>query len=747
VEAGMTPTTLNVDGGKSRFEAEIMHLRREYLSVLVLFAIAVTWLATLRALRCEYSPGLKCSWQVPIVLAIATILTVVLRWQHPRLAAWALILTLTAANAMEMGYFPHGVGPYLFCIIVMMAAPFRWEHGALFITAVTLAVMIVTARSVEPPLSLQDIQGAVLLTLLTGFVSWQGTRQLFTVLGWSWHSAQHALAAANEAQAHRSELWRLNKELGGAYQRIENMNRMLILARKEAEEARMLKVQFANAVSHELRNPLNLIIGFSDMMVNSPELYGSQPWPPQLKDHIQRVHQSSQHLSRLVDDVLDLARIDAYRLALNKEQSSVADVILEAVEMVEAMYDASGLYLRTEIDDDIPTTAFDYIRIRQVLLNLLMNAQRFTREGGVTVEAVCHDGEVIVSVTDTGIGIAEEDIAQLFEAFSQIGGSWYRHDQGFGLGLAISKQLIELHDGRVWVESSPGTGSTFSFSLPVGPVHTHRRMADPSQDERFWSYLEQKAEERKPIVAFTNHPAGQRLLSTQLASYDITWLSPDVPLDHVSSDERPFAVVSIDTRPGGFALPSTVLLPNLRGVPFLLCHLPHLTNGQNPAELPDGLSDYLVKPLSRWKLAESLNRFVKGPERILVVEDDAATRELMRLMLKSIYPGSEVIEVDCGRQALCVTAGWRPDVIVLDLTLPDIDGLDLASQIQQKLIETFGTKTAIVAVTARDYPAEPNVDLPDVICCARLGRFNEWETGKVLQAVLQGLSPDAIPPV
>ncbi len=659
-----------------------------------------------------------------------------LRSQYPRLASWTLTLFLILADALEMTYFPHGLAPYLFSLIVVIAALLMSERGALAVTALALAAMGLAARNLDPPLPWRDQQGPMLLTTLTGFISWLGTRQLYTVLGWAWHSTRQAMQAAAEAQAHRAELARLNKELEGAYHRLERMNRMLILARQEAEEARMLKVQFANAVSHELRSPLNLIIGFSEMMVNSPEVYGPQPWPPRLKSHIQQIYQSSQHLSQLIDDVLDMARIDAYRLALNKEPASLAEVIAETVGIVRSLYEARQLHLRVEAPPDLPPVPLDRTRIRQVLLNLLTNALRFTEQGGVTIRVIRQPAEVLVRVTDTGIGIAPEDLPRLFQEFRQLDGSFYRWQRGSGLGLAISKRLIELHGGRIWAESTPGQGSTFSFTLPLAPSAAVEKREDSLSEERYWSYLEQKARERKPILVWADEPAARRLASTHLASYELVWGDQDAAAA-IPSDAPPFAVVRITERSGSDALLPNELLHRWPGVPWIVCSLPGLAGRPSL----NGLSDYLVKPISRHKLAEALQRLGKDIRRILIVEDEAPMREFLTTALATTRPQCRVLEAESGQQALRLISELPPDVILLDLTLPDVDGIELAGRIHA----LNGGQAPIIAVTARDHPAEERPDAPDCIYCTRMGRFNQREMERLLNAMLEALAPGATP--
>ncbi len=733
-------------------DLEIEHLREEHLKLLLGMTAIIAWVATQRALGWTLD-DVSYTWPVPASLIAGSVLSYSLRAKHRGLAIWTLLLSLVVANSLEMFFFPDGPARFFFSLIVVAAALLMSERSALAVAVMALVAMNIVARSRVSSQASHAMLSPVAMTMLATSISFLGTRQLYTVLHWAWQSTRQAITAAQEAQAHRAELARLNKELDSAYHRLERMNRMLILARQEAEEARMLKVQFANAVSHELRSPLNMVIGFSEMMVNSPEVYGPQPWPPRLRSHIQQIYQSSQHLSQLIDDVLDMARIDAYRLALNKEPASLAEVIAETMEIVRSLYAARKLYLRTEIPPDLPLVSLDRTRIRQVLLNLLTNALRFTERGGVTIRVARQQAEVLVRITDTGIGIAPEDLPKLFQEFRQLDGSFYRWQRGSGLGLAISKQLVELHGGRIWAESTPGQGSTFSFTLPLEPGSTGERSRDSTSEEQFWDYLGQKARERKPIIAWTPEPAVRRMLSTHLAPYDIVWVTEDADLVQAASDMRPFAIVHVTGQSGREALPPGDLLQKLPGIPFIVCSLPGLAGRPSL----NGLTDYLVKPISRRKLAEALQRLGKPvpcarPQdwladrpgdirRILIVEDEAPMREFLTTALATICPGCRTFEAEDGQQALRLASEFRPDMVLLDLALPDMDGLELAAQIHS----STGGQVPIIAVTARDHPAEPLADEPDLIYCARLGRFSQREIERLLNATLEALSPSALP--
>ncbi len=736
------------------FEDEGRYLRSGYFEALLVMAGIVFIIPFLRAAAWRESPHIFHTWPVAAALGIGLLWASALRAAHPRMARWVFVGSLTTAMALEVVHFPAGPALHFFPAIVIVAGLLMSDREALLAFSLPMLAIVILAALMPGAIALDRAWWAGVTVAITAFASFLGTHQLYTVLRWEWESTQSALQATREAQDHRAELMRLNKELEGAYQRLDRVNRMLVLARQEAEQARALKMQFANAVSHELRSPLNMIIGFSEMMVNSPQLYGAQPWSPRLKNHIQQIYQSAQHLSQLVDDVLDLARINAERLALIRERASLHDVVMEAVDIVRGLYEGRKLYLNTQIDPDLPAILFDRIRIRQVLLNLLTNAVRFTEQGGVTICAGYAENigaklpdpfpvqnpksRIVVCVSDTGIGIPAEELPRLFQEFRQLDGAFFRWQRGSGLGLAISKQLIEMHGGRIWADSAPGQGSVFCFELPVDDESARDPSAQPDSqnaphaaDEQFWSYWEQQARARKPVVAYAHNAHARRLLSTHLATCDITWAADETALTQAARDTQPLAVVCATDGPDAFDL-AVRSLDSLNGTPLILCALPGLTR----QALPPSISDYLVKPVSRQRLTESLDRLGIALRSCLIVEDDPAMQEFLDTAVRSAYPRCATWRAMNAQQAWDTLANAQPDVILLDLNLPDADGLDLAVE-----IEAGRPGLPIIVITARDYPAEPDHDDPDVFLCARRGRFSQREIDKLLNGALESLSP------
>jgi len=232
---------------------------------------------------------------------------------------------------------------------------------------------------------------------------------------------------------------------------------------RELEIANKHKSEFLANMSHELRTPLNAILGYTELILDN--IYGDVS--EKIREVLERLEKNGRHLLSLINDVLDLSKIEAGRLTLSLNEYSIEEVIRTAISSVEALAAEKNLELNVSIPGNLAIGKGDEQRIAQVLLNLLGNAIKFTETGAVGVEAVVSDNRFVVSVSDTGPGLAEADQKKIFEEFRQADGSSTRQKGGTGLGLSISKKIVEMHGGRIWVESTLGKGSTFRFTLPL----------------------------------------------------------------------------------------------------------------------------------------------------------------------------------------------------------------------------------------------------------------------------------------
>ena len=363
---------------------------------------------------------------------------------------------------MRPGLFPAPWLPLLALPIIFLSALLAAgaDVGATLAVVAGMAWLTFGARR---SYDLVDLSAALLLGIVLARLV---AHTFHEALQWAWSMQERADGLLEQTRAHRAELARALKALELAYALQTRTQQELIYARKQAEEARRTKERFAANISHELRTPLNLIMGFSELMALSPEVYGPMTWPPAMRHDVQQIYRSSSHLLAMIDDILDLSRFEIVGLSLHKEPTVLETLVRDTVDITRELFRERPVRLEVAIEPDLPALDVDRTRIRQVLLNLLNNAHRFTELGSVTISARRLGGEVIVSVKDTGPGIPAEKRDLIFDEFYQVDVSLRRNHGGAGLGLAICKRFVEVHGGRIWVESQDGAGATFSLCCP-----------------------------------------------------------------------------------------------------------------------------------------------------------------------------------------------------------------------------------------------------------------------------------------
>jgi signal transduction histidine kinase len=263
-------------------------------------------------------------------------------------------------------------------------------------------------------------------------------------------------------------------ELGSLAANVNRMNDELRRLYGELEEISRHKSEFLANMSHELRTPLNAVIGFSDVLLET--MFG--PLNDKQREYLSDIRASGHHLLELLNDILDLSKVEAGRMDLNMSEFSLLDAIDQGLMVVRERANSHKIRLTVDADEELAVMEGDELRVKQVLWNLLTNAVKFTPDGG-SVEVIARhiDGEVVVLVRDTGIGVPEEDHDRIFDSFQQGGRRGPSpHIEGTGLGLTLSKRIVELHGGRIWLDSEVGVGSTFGFALPL-----HQPAVDPEE--------------------------------------------------------------------------------------------------------------------------------------------------------------------------------------------------------------------------------------------------------------------------
>ncbi len=527
---------------------------------------------------------------------------------------------------------------------------------------------------------------------------------------WNWDFFRRVQDQLEQARDQKVQLEQALDDLVQANQQLTRLNSVAQGLRQAAEDARIVKEQFVANVSHELRTPLNMITGFSEMILQAPETYGSRI-PPALLADLTVIQRNASHLSNLIDDVLDLSQIEADQMALSREYASFEEIAEEAVTSVRPLYELKGLYLKADVPGSLPPLLCDRTRIQEVLLNLLSNAGRFTEQGGVELHAAADDSGILVSVSDTGPGIAQGDIDKLFQPFQQLDGSLRRRHAGTGLGLSISKRFIELHGGKIWVESSPGNGTTFWFRLPLQTPVDHINAGSPSRWlSPEWEFVQRTRPYTAPrplayprlVVLDDSGHALQRMLVRHLDGVEVVPVSTpeEARNELIQSPAKALVVNGPSLEETLHSLDAAAVLPE--NVPAIVCSLPDLRQASERL----GVHDLLVKPISREMLREALERLHLTQGTILIVDDEPDALHLFGRIIASFDADYRVLLARDGQEAMDILDECLPDLILLDLVMPNMDGFQFLKRRRQ---DCRLQGIPVLVISARDPSGGPIV--------------------------------------
>jgi PAS domain S-box-containing protein len=441
---------------------------------------------------------------------------------------------------------------------------------------------------------------------------------------------------------------------------------------KDLREVDQLKSQFLANMSHELRTPLNSIIGFSRVILKGID----GPVSDMQQQDLTAIYNSGQHLLGLINDILDLARIEAGKMELNFEEVHLADMTTSVMSTAKGLVKEKPIQLLQRIPPNMPSVRGDAMRVRQVLLNLISNASKFTEQGSITVETSIQRGltgkmEALINVIDTGPGISIEDQKKLFQAFSQVDGSATRKSGGSGLGLSICANLVQLHGGRIGIHSTVGSGSTFWFTLPLY-----------SQPQ------EELSGDMKVVLAIDDDPQViglyERYLNPQ-GYYVMPLTDPSKAREHVLRI-KPYAItldIMMPNKDGWSVLTELKSDPLTRDYPVIICSI--LEQADRGFNL--GAADYLVKPVLEEDLVSALHRLNKDGtvHEVLVIDDDANDLRLIEKILAQ-HGQYKPILAQGGRKGWEAINRKTPDAIILDLFMPEMDGFSILEKLRDNSI-------------------------------------------------------------
>jgi PAS domain S-box-containing protein len=451
----------------------------------------------------------------------------------------------------------------------------------------------------------------------------------------------------------------------------------LAITNAQLQQASHAKSEFLANMSHELRTPLNSIIGFSEVLQEKTfgELNEKQA------KYVENVLTSGKHLLGLINDILDLSKVEAGKIELKYEEFSLPDLLSESQTLVSTMASKKSISLESKIEEGLSRIIADPTKVKQIMYNLLSNAIKFTPDGGrVTVNAKRADNMVQISVEDTGIGLREEDQENIFEEFYQVDSSYARQYQGTGLGLSLTKRLVELHGGKIWVESEIGRGSTFAFTIP-------QRLEERPAIEEITAPTEAEEEKRPTILVVEDERQASELLTLYLdeAGYQVICAFDGVEAIEKAKRLRPYAItldIILPKKGGLEVLQELKSLPETKDIPIIIISI--VENKELGLSL--GAADYLIKPIDKLDLLHKLGEYnfstkvKEAPINILVVDDNPKDVELLTAILEP--EGFGVIKAYGGKEGIDLAIEKKPDAIILDLLMPEVNGFEVVQRLK-----------------------------------------------------------------
>ena len=466
-------------------------------------------------------------------------------------------------------------------------------------------------------------------------------------------------------------------------------------AKDAADVANRAKSDFLAKMSHELRTPLNSIIGFSEII----ESEGVGPLTDKQKRYVANVLLSGRNLLQLINDILDLSKVEAGRMELVPAAFDAAGALAEARDIVAPLAEKKGLTLEMSVPDGTPPVYADPGKFKQILFNLLSNAIKFTPRGGrVGVTVTSNPGQVEFAVSDTGVGVAPQHLDLIFREFEQVAMAQDQQSQGTGLGLPLTRKLVELHGGRIRVESEPGKGSVFRFTLPSAPAGAPAAEAPAapapavvsSKEKALVLVVDDDPRARDLIVHYLEH-AGYRAASSATGGDAVRLARALQP-----------AVITLDLllpdRDGLLVLSELKNDPGTRRIPVVVVSITE----RSELGISLGAEEWLVKPVRQDVFLRALDAAMgsgaaTGKRTILVVDDDPAAVEHLSELVRA--RGCEVLSAPNGREGVAIALRHRPDAIVLDLSMPGMSGFEVVHALREN---SRTRATPILVVTAMD---------------------------------------------
>ena len=479
-------------------------------------------------------------------------------------------------------------------------------------------------------------------------------------------------------------------------------------ARDEAIEASRAKSSFLANMSHELRTPLNAIIGYSEMMLEELEFQNSPHSGRELFQHfvpdLGRIRKAGKHLLAIINDILDLSKIEAGKMTIHAEIFDVRELLDDIIGTVRPLAQKNENQMELLIDEDLRFMTSDLTKIRQILFNLLSNACKFTSNGTVRLRATSEQDQLLFSVEDTGIGMSQDQLEKIFDAFVQADSSTTRQFGGTGLGLTITRHFCQLLGGELDVVSVSGEGTTFTVRV-AADLNDPGTLLDTGSDEKFSRVIAVDAASSSTVLVVDDDPIVRDLLRRMLELEGFTVVTAASGTEGLAmAAEFDLCAITLDvmmpSMDGWTLLTRLKEDPRLASIPVIMVTM--VSEAARGYAL--GADHYLVKPVDRKALVKLLSAYrttAPTPGLALVVEDDEATREILRRTMEG--SGWQVCEASDGQEGLAALEQFRPDVVLLDLMMPRVDGFEFLRRFRQN---PDLDDVPVVVITAKELSAE-----------------------------------------
>jgi len=532
------------------------------------------------------------------------------------------------------------------------------------------------------------------------------------------YSVSQAIAADKYGEAGKLIILRDISDQKRSEEEIRQMNEHLAVTRDQALQANKLKSQFLANMSHELRTPLNAVIGYSEMIEEEAVDSGVS----QIASDAEKINRAGRHLLSLINDILDLSKIEAGKMDVFIEGFDINVMIDDVISTAQPLIEKNNNSLVADVVPNLGMMHSDQMKVRQILLNLISNAAKFTCDGKViikcSIEARGNEAFVVIGVTDTGIGMTKQQLENLYDAFTQADSSTTRKYGGTGLGMAISKHFIDILNGEIQVESEYGKGTVFTLKLPLKHHTVHNEA------------VERMEEPAKPASMETRRRLTDRLRTPKVLVVDDDEETRELIARHLTRDGLN-VIEAVDGEQGlqmarechPDIITLDVMMPNVDGWSVLN----QLKADEETSDIPVimlsmldnhslgyalGACDYLVKPINHQQLISVVNRLLKEDDKgkVMVVDDDPDMACLLRTLLQE--SGIEVMVAENGQHALEVMAEHRPSMVLLDLVMPVMDGFEFLRRLRGM---TEYQHTPVVVLSAADLSSETRTQLQQVV--------------------------------